>query len=91
MPGREYTPAELAEDIHEMQRELRAMREVLERTYIRQDVYEAHRAADQAEVSTLRDQLVGFRLGWRTILGQGALPVIVGLVVGLLMLALGGR
>ncbi len=82
MPGREPSLGELADDIHEMQRDLRSLRDVLERTYVRQDVYEAQSVTRDGRIAAIEDTLKWVA---RVAVSSLLLPLLVALAAYLLI------
>jgi hypothetical protein len=82
VPGREPSLGELADDIHEMQRDLRSLRDVLERTYVRQDVYEAQSVTRDGRIAAIEDTLKWVA---RVAVSSLLLPLLVALAAYLLI------
>lgn len=85
MPGREPSLGELADDIHEMRADVHALRGVLERTYLRLDVYEAHRQARDTRLAALEARAMR---ATQYAIGGLLMPILAAVVVYLLI---GGR
>jgi hypothetical protein len=96
VPTREPSLPELAEDFRDMRDEMRRgfehIADMLERKFLPRELYDANRRADRAEVAHLAEQVGGFRSGWRAVLVNGVLPIVVGVILALLglILARGG-
>ncbi len=75
---REPSLLEVKEDIDEMRAELRGLRSDLSVTYVRQDVYEAHRTARDTRVAELEGRLTW---AWRAAVTGILLPIIATIVV----------
>ena len=89
MPGREFSLPELADDIREMRSDLHEIRQHLERTYVRQDVYEERqRTVDAQSINRdARISSVEAKLTWavRAAVGSFLLPVLSAIVLYLLI------
>lgn len=82
MPGREPSLGELADDIHDMKTEVHALRALLEKTYVRQDVYEAHRSARDVRIANIEGTLKWVS---RVAVSSFLLPLLVALAVYIIL------
>jgi predicted nucleic acid-binding Zn-ribbon protein len=87
VPSREPTPAEIAEDLRELRSAVDRLAEVVERTYVRFDVYRAEQKSLEARVAKVEE-----RHTWvaRTAMAGLLLPIVVAVVLAVILTSGGG-